>query len=204
MIKSLKQTFLSQDLESPKWSPVETVVPGCDLRMYEASTWVSTVIKGGSQKEAMRQGFQKLFRYIQGKNEKEAKIEMTAPVTCLVQPGNAEYKISFFLPFKHQNLPLEPIDPDVFLEQRKGAAIFVRSFGGFASMEKFSKEAQALAETLQREGQSFHPDFYYTASYNSPFTLFNRHNEVWYFKKEEGEGLWMAKDSLLKKIGQLL
>lgn len=41
-----------------------------ELRQYETAKWVSTVIRGESQKEAMRQGFWKLFHYIQGKNEK--------------------------------------------------------------------------------------------------------------------------------------
>nr|XP_020826134.1 heme-binding protein 2-like isoform X2 [Phascolarctos cinereus] len=259
MIRSLKRTLLSHNLESPKWSPAEVAVPGCELRHYKAGIWASTVIRGASQKEALRQGFRKLLHYIQGENETdqhpskyrlsdspthpkpssspaswktpyarldastnalrwlqqdmwrsllsfflpETKIEMTVPVTCLVQPGTTEYKVSFFVPTKHQSSPPEPTDPDVFLEERKGAAIFVRSFGGFASVEKFSKEAKALADTLQKEGQSFHSDFYYTAGYNSPFTLFNRHNEVWYFKKEELEGLWMAKN-FLGKIGKLL
>ncbi|XP_043819803.1 heme-binding protein 2-like isoform X2 [Dromiciops gliroides] len=178
-------------------------VPGCELRHYEAGMWASTVIQGESQKEALRQGVRKLLHYIQGENETETEIEKTVPVTCLVQPGTTEYKVSFFVPKKHQNSPPEPTDPEVFLELRKGAAIFVRSFGGFASVEKFSKEAKALADTLQKEGQSFHSDFYYTAGYNHPFTLFNRHNEVWYFKKEEIEGLWMAKN-FLGKIGKLL
>ncbi|XP_027724201.1 heme-binding protein 2-like isoform X2 [Vombatus ursinus] len=203
MIRCLKKTLLFHNLESPKWSPAEVAVPGCELRHYEPGIWASTVIRGGSQKEALRQGFRKLLHYIQGENETETKIEMTVPVTCRVQPGTTEYKVSFFVPTKHQNSPPEPTDPDVFLEQRKGAAVFVRSFGGFASVEKFSKEAKALADTLQKEGQSFHSDFYYTAGYNSPFTLFNRHNEVWYFKKEEIEGLWMAKN-FLGKIGKLL
>ncbi|XP_027724200.1 heme-binding protein 2-like isoform X1 [Vombatus ursinus] len=193
--------WLSTRAHPERW--LYSQVPGCELRHYEPGIWASTVIRGGSQKEALRQGFRKLLHYIQGENETETKIEMTVPVTCRVQPGTTEYKVSFFVPTKHQNSPPEPTDPDVFLEQRKGAAVFVRSFGGFASVEKFSKEAKALADTLQKEGQSFHSDFYYTAGYNSPFTLFNRHNEVWYFKKEEIEGLWMAKN-FLGKIGKLL
>lgn len=60
---------------------------------------------------------------------------------------------------------------------------FTRSFGGFASPEKYAEEADALARTLRNRGQPFHEDFFYTAGYDSPFKLFNRHNEVWYFKK---------------------
>uniref|UniRef100_A0A8C2UF34 Uncharacterized protein n=1 Tax=Coturnix japonica TaxID=93934 RepID=A0A8C2UF34_COTJA len=97
-----------------------------ELRQYETAKWVSTVIKGETQKEAMRQGFWKLFHYIQGKNEKEIKIDMTVPVTCLVKSGCADYKISFFVPFEHQDSPPQPTDSDVFIEERKAVAIFVR------------------------------------------------------------------------------
>uniref|UniRef100_A0A8C0QLS8 Heme-binding protein 2 n=1 Tax=Chelonoidis abingdonii TaxID=106734 RepID=A0A8C0QLS8_CHEAB len=154
-----------------------------ELRHYEMTKWASTVIKGETQKEALRQGFWKLFYYIQGKNEREVKIEMTVPVTCLVKSGCPDFKVSFFVPFEHQDSVPQPTDPDVFIEERKGEAIFVRSFGGFASPEKYAEEAQALARILKNVGQSFHEDFYYTAGYDSPFKLFNRHNEVWYFKK---------------------
>jgi len=41
-----------------------------ELRQYETAKWVSTIIKAENQKEAMNQGFYKLFHYIQGKNEK--------------------------------------------------------------------------------------------------------------------------------------
>uniref|UniRef100_A0A8D0EP59 Heme-binding protein 2 n=1 Tax=Strix occidentalis caurina TaxID=311401 RepID=A0A8D0EP59_STROC len=100
--------------------------PDYELRQYETAKWVSTVIRGETQKEAMRQGFWKLFRYIQGKNDKEMKIDMTVPVTCLIKSGCADFKISFFVPFEHQDSPPQPTDSDVFLEERKAAAIFVR------------------------------------------------------------------------------
>ncbi|NXT59308.1 HEBP2 protein, partial [Pluvianellus socialis] len=113
----------------------------------------------------------------------EMKIDMTVPVTCLVKSGCTDFKISFFVPFKHQDSPPQPTNADVFIEERKAAAIFVRSFGGFASPEKYAEEAEVLARILRNRGQPFHEDFFYTAGYDSPFKLFNRHNEVWYFKK---------------------
>ncbi|EMP34513.1 Zinc finger and BTB domain-containing protein 37 [Chelonia mydas] len=149
MIKSFKQRFLSLELQSPRWSSAEITVQDYELRHYETAKWASTVIKGKMQKEALRQGFWKLFYYIQGKNEKEMKIEMTVPVTCLVKSGCTDFKVSFFVPFEHQDSPPQPTDPDVFIEERKREAIFVRSFGGFASPEKYAEEAQALARILK-------------------------------------------------------
>lgn len=65
-----------KQLISVKTYPMVTVAFGTfqakdyELRQYETAKWVSTVIRGETQKEAMRQGFWKLFHYIQGKNEK--------------------------------------------------------------------------------------------------------------------------------------
>uniref|UniRef100_A0A8B9DF74 Heme-binding protein 2 n=1 Tax=Anser cygnoides TaxID=8845 RepID=A0A8B9DF74_ANSCY len=163
-----------------------TKLPGAkdyELRQYETAKWVSTVIRGETQKEALRQGFWKLFHYIQGKNEKEMKIDMTVPVTCLVKHVCADFKVSFFVPFEHQDSPPQPTDSDVFIEERKTAAVFVRSFSGFASTEKYAEEAEVLAKILRNRGQAFHEDFFYTAGYDSPFKLFNRHNEVCLNKK---------------------
>lgn len=56
----------------------------------------------------------------------EVKIDMTVPVTCLVKSGCTDFKISFFVPFEHQDCPPQPTDSDVFIEERKAAALFVR------------------------------------------------------------------------------
>ncbi|KAL7987724.1 hypothetical protein Chor_006643 [Crotalus horridus] len=58
-----------------------------------------------------------------------------------------------------------------------------KSFGGFAKAKKNQEEIQALAETLRRDGRTFQEKIYYTAGYDSPFKLLNRHNEVWLIKK---------------------
>ncbi|KAI8503993.1 Heme-binding protein 2 [Branchiostoma belcheri] len=64
---------------------------------------------------------------------------------------------------------------------RTGAVL---SFGGFASETDWTDTAKALAESLDNATVSYHKDFYYTAGYNSPFQLFDRHNEVWFIKKD--------------------
>ena len=54
-----------------------------------------------------------------------------------------------------------------------------RSFGGFASKDKWLEEAVKLSKDLG-SSVSYIKDYYYTAGYNSPFQLFNRHNEIWF------------------------
>lgn len=59
------------------------------------------------------------------------KVEMTAPVTCLVRPGagpacESTFTVSFYVPEQHQAAPPKPSDPAVYIEDRKELTVFVR------------------------------------------------------------------------------
>ena len=61
----------------------------------------------------------------------EAKVEMTAPVTCRVDPGagsacESQFTVSFYIPEEHQDYPPEPSQPEVFVENRKEFTAYVR------------------------------------------------------------------------------
>lgn len=61
----------------------------------------------------------------------EAKVEMTAPVTCYVKPGagpacESQFTVSFYIPEEHQATPPEPNEPEVFIEHRKELTVYVR------------------------------------------------------------------------------
>lgn len=61
----------------------------------------------------------------------EVKVEMTAPVTCRVEPGagpacESLFTVSFYIPEEHQANPPEPSEPEVFLEHRKEFTAYVR------------------------------------------------------------------------------
>lgn len=61
----------------------------------------------------------------------EVKVDMTAPVTCRVEPGDgpaceSRFTVSFYVPREHQASPPEPSDPEVFVEQRKEFTAYVR------------------------------------------------------------------------------
>ncbi|MGH0142877.1 UNVERIFIED_CONTAM: hypothetical protein FKN15_026732 [Acipenser sinensis] len=186
MSKSVKEVFLSRGLDFPKFDTVDSESADYEERHYEAAKWVSTVVTANEENEAAKKGFWKLFNYIQGKNEKGTKIEMTIPVLKLVTHGSTSYTVSFFVPFLHQSSPLAPSEEEVIIEEKGEMTVFVRCFGGFVRGDKNSGEARLLAESLKRDGKSFQEDFYYTAGYDSPFKLLNRHNEVWYLKKNGG------------------
>lgn len=55
----------------------------------------------------------------------EMKIDMTVPVTCLIKSSCTD-KVYFFVPLKHQGSPPQPTNSDMFIEERKAAAIDIR------------------------------------------------------------------------------
>ncbi|XP_061479966.1 heme-binding protein 2 [Rhineura floridana] len=188
MLKSIKQALFSTGLEMPKWTALPNQAFDYEIRQYEPAKWVCTSVKTMDWDSAINTGFTKLFNYIKGKNEKGIKIDMTAPVTCYVQPGAGPFSestttVSFYVPSQHQANPPKPSEADVFIETRPAITVFVRSFGGFANAKKNQEEILALAESLKRDGRSFQEKVYYSAGYDSPFKLLNRHNEVWLIKK---------------------
>lgn len=73
--------------------------------------------------------FNKRTSFLAGSTE--AKVEMTAPVTCHVKPGagpacESQFTVSFYIPEEHQATPPEPNEPEVFIEHRKELTVYVR------------------------------------------------------------------------------
>jgi hypothetical protein len=57
--------------------------------------------------------------------------------------------------------------------------VIIRSFGGWADEKTDIKEASELAASLPPNA-SYVKDFYYFGGYDAPFTIFHRHNEIWF------------------------
>ncbi|XP_028996850.1 heme-binding protein 2 [Betta splendens] len=192
MLKALGQTFFSTGLQNPGFTAGEPKGRDYEVRTYHAAKWASTTLSGMQMDAAMSAGFRRLFSYIQGNNQSKAKVEMTAPVTCRVDPGagpacESRFTVSFYVPEEQQASPPEPSDPEVFVEQRKEFTAYVRTYGGFSSDTMRQEELLKLLESLQRDGVQFVDKPFYTAGYDSPFKLTNRRNEVWILQKNPEE-----------------
>ncbi|XP_029352598.1 heme-binding protein 2 [Echeneis naucrates] len=190
MLKAVGQALFSTGLQNPKFTAHENKEKDYEIRTYHPTKWVSTSLSEMQLDAAMNTGFRRLFKYIQGNNQNKVKVEMTAPVTCLVVPGagpacESKFTVSFYIPEEHQASPPEPSDPDVFVESRKEFTAYVRTYGGFSNENMKREESQKLQESLQRDGVPYLQQPYYYAGYDSPFKLTNRRNEVWILKKEE-------------------
>ncbi|KAK0131307.1 Heme-binding protein 2 [Merluccius polli] len=191
MLKTLGQALFSS-IQTPKFTKEEKQGEDYEVRTYPAAKWVSTTTTGLQWDPAISVGFRKLFKYIQGNNQSKVNVNMTAPVTTLVEPGagpacESTFTVSFYIPLELQENPPEPSDETVFLENRKEITVYVRTYGGFSKEQSKRENLLKLVESLQRDGVSFQDQPYYVAGYDSPFKLTNRCNEVWILKKPEGE-----------------
>ncbi|XP_039980372.1 heme-binding protein 2 isoform X1 [Xiphias gladius] len=190
MLKAVGQALFSSGLQNPKFTAEEREGHDYEIRTYHTTKWVSTSLSALQLDAAVNTGFRRLFGYIQGNNQNKVKVEMTAPVTCRVDPGagpacESQFTVSFYIPEEHQENPPEPSDPEVFVENRKEFTAYVRTYGGFSNETMKRQELLKLLESLQRDGAPHVDEPFYTAGYDSPFKLTNRRNEVWVLKKEE-------------------
>ncbi|KAK3730760.1 hypothetical protein RRG08_015677 [Elysia crispata] len=167
--------------------PVFTVVnktEDYEERQYVASNWVTTNEQGVDYATASRVMFKKLYDYIDGTNVKHMKIKMTNPVLVQVEAGpgpacKSNFTQSFFVSTSMKDPP-QPSDKTVFFSSFPSQKVFVRTFDGFATEPDWVKNAEALGKALGRDSRSFVQSSFFTAEYDSPFKVLNRHNEVWY------------------------
>jgi len=176
----------ARGLDSPRYEVLEKT-DDYEVRLYDASNWVSTSSDGTAYPSAGYKNFMKLFRYIGGSNENDQKIAMTCPVINRITPDEDnkscedKYTMSFFVAPSQSPAP-SPKEEKVFLSSQPKQKVYVKSFGGFAKKHHYLKVAEELRQKLPSSTE-YHTDFWYTAGYDSPFQFFNRHNEVWLIGK---------------------
>ncbi len=143
-----------------------------EMRLIEKAILVvtqDTTYRGGD-------GFSKLFAFIQGKNQRNQKISMTAPV---VQSYQNELSIAFVMPEEVLgDVPL-PVDEHVHIQYIENRRIVSIRFSG-----SHYQRLLPIAESKLRawaKSKELHLDTQVSlARYNPPFLPgILRHNELW-------------------------
>lgn len=165
---------------------------GYEIRRYNSSIWSSTSpIQDISLVQATRTGFLQLFEYIQGKNNYQEQIEMTAPVLTQVSPSDgpfcaSSFVVSFYVPKKNQVDP--PPAKGLHIQKWGTTYAAIRQFSGFVSESNVAEEAAALyssisgtkwSDAIYKSHAGEATTNYIVAQYNSPFEFDNRVNEIW-------------------------
>ncbi|CAK6971145.1 heme-binding protein 2 [Scomber scombrus] len=73
----------------------------------------------------------------------------------------------------------------VYIQQMPDMKVYVRSYGGWMTSMSDSNNAKSLSTALNSVDAEYKKGFHYAAGYNSPMTMFNRHNEVWFVAEDE-------------------
>jgi hypothetical protein len=110
---------------------------------------------------------------------------MTSPVLARPVEGQADsWNIDFFVPASifGSNYAGIPTADDISIVNGTDLVFAITEFPGFASESEFKQYQGNLTAAMAEAGLAAVPDTPWStvwAQYDSPFTLFNRHNEVW-------------------------
>ena len=142
-----------------------------EIRFYHESLKAKVV----SQRNA-NGNFYKLFQYISGNNSKGEKIAMTTPV--YMNNNNNSNTMEFVMPssYKLESIS-KPNDDNVVLYESEAKHFACVRYGGYSNSSKFESNSKKLIEKLSELNIKTVGDLFYV-SYNSPYKVFNRRNEV--------------------------
>ncbi|CAE7870320.1 unnamed protein product [Symbiodinium sp. KB8] len=159
------------------------------IRLYGADAepefW-STAAVNGSWADAQGRGFNKNFLYITGANKEGVKIPMTHPVLARHNDSTpTQWQVSFFVPSafsRNETSVPTPTDKDVTIQRAPLFKVAFKEFPGFATEKDFLSCEADLRAALAADGVATLGGTDWSrvwAQYDSPFTLFGRHNECW-------------------------
>ena len=159
--------LFAQDTEIQNYEVIKNV-EDFEIRFYPPSM---------KAKVTSDRNFAKLFRYISGNNVNNEKIAMTAPV--YMTSKNGKNTMEFVLPsiYSEKNA-VKPIDKDIEVYLSKPGYYAAMRFGGYSNSEKVKKHHDLLMKKLLENNLKPYKEQPVSLSYNSPYKVFNRRNEV--------------------------
>jgi len=171
--------FVSNSRAATESAPYKVVKVEGDFELREYQTLhLAKVTMPSSDKRSQKMdgGFRKLFRFIDGQNERSEKISMTTPV--IVEHGDKESSMSFVMPVASVTKGLPVPKGEVKLDKIPAVKIAALRFSGVSDAVKEAEKLQALQAWVKKQGvvAAGTPLF---AFYDPPWTLsFMRRNEV--------------------------
>ena len=178
-------------LETPDYV-VERRFEDAELRKYAPSIVAETEVVG-TREEAASEGFRRLAGYIFGGNQRQARVEMTAPVTmergqriamtapvALAPDVAGGWRVQFTMPraWTLETLPV-PDDARVVVRAVPSRWMLVRRYQGGWSEARRAEEEARLESARAREGFTALSAPVW-ARFDPPWKPgFLKHNEVW-------------------------
>lgn len=166
----------SPTLEEPKYTVIDQLPGGIEIRQYEARTYASSRVEGTGM-EARRQGFRLLFDYIAGENNDDEEISMTIPVATEIE--DKEHVMQFFLPSKYdESSAPAPKNPNISIGTIAPRVEAALEYSGSQSKQRAEMHAFLMKNALEDTNWQMKGDIR-SMFYNPPFSIpFMRRNEV--------------------------
>jgi hypothetical protein len=168
--------FVVQSVEQPAYGTLVDDDP-FELRAYP-DLIAAEVVRPGTRREALRDGFAPLAGYIFAKDREGARLSMTAPVTQ-APADSGDWSVRFFMPaqYRFEDLP-RPADSEVRLRELTARRVAAVRFSGRTTDERVAAREAELRAWMSERGLSPASQPVY-AYYNDPLTPgFLRRNEV--------------------------
>ena len=166
----LLMLFNSSTYETQKYELVMSE-DDFEIRFYPSSLKAKVI----SSKSA-NGNFYKLFQFISGNNSKGEKIEMTTPV--YMKENDNSNTMEFVMPSSYSLESIsKPNDDSIKIYESEAKYFACIRYGGYSNSGKFNKHSKKLVNKLSDLNIKTVGDLFYV-SYNSPYKVFNRRNEV--------------------------
>ena len=137
-----------------------------EIRQYPQLTLVLSQVSG-SEAQARRTNFKRLFDYIQGKNTTQQKYEMTAPVLMQSVPSGG-YQMAFVLP---QGVSQPPASTGLTTQVLRDARFAAYRFSGKLTPERSEDAHKQVLAWLAQQQITAPQQTFYSAGYNAPWTI---------------------------------
>jgi len=191
IISFLLSMVVISGIETPNYKKIKKF-KDFELRNYESIIIATTTVERDFS-ESNNIGFRRLANYIFGDNDKNIKIEMTAPViTSFNSLYENQKNISFIMPKKHNlnSLPLSNKN-NVSIKVKEVGLVAVIGFGGWATEEKTNKYINKLKILILKEKLNI-SDEIIVAQYNSPWAIppFRKNEILIPLDKKNNQGLF--------------
>lgn len=153
----------------------EKISDNIEIRQYPKLLLAQIATKDEEDKNDL---FQSLFKFIDGQNQQEQEIRMTAPV-FQEQQQDKEY-MSFAMPckFSEDTLP-KPNNQDIKIKSLENQKFIAIRFSGRSTIKNFNKYQKILEEKIAEKNIKVDLSNPIRAYYNPPWTIpFFKRNEV--------------------------
>ncbi|XP_076448353.1 heme-binding protein 2-like [Babylonia areolata] len=154
---------------------------------YFPEAWYAKVhVEGKPMISALFAAYDKLSKYFNGANEDLARLPMTSPIIFRVDPGEPggmfsprNFTLFFYIHPKVKLPPPAPLDKEIVVLEVNSYTLYVRTFSSYTvNYADWMRELLQLAADVESNGEEYRKEYFYFATYDSPYHLNNRINEV--------------------------